>query len=266
VIEICLRIAATGFRRYFRDSWNCFDTFCVAASAMGILLVFAPRNMFGGHNRFILPRILMFVRQIRLLRLLHVVGPFREITESMATVIPDLSIFFVAISVIFYEYAILGLGLFRNIRLPQEEYVANDFSTFTTALLTLFELMIVNDWNKTMESFTTATASKWTQLYFIVWYFFFVVVVLNQITSFVVEAFTAEHRQRSVSIKTPTGASAHREEFISRNNLHQLGLKISSSRRGASISRLLNNVFDSEVDTPTEAEVNSIVDKLRTGL
>mmetsp|Transcript_27504 Transcript_27504/g.33648 ORF Transcript_27504/g.33648 Transcript_27504/m.33648 type:complete len:123 (+) Transcript_27504:246-614(+) len=117
-----------------------------------------------------------------------------------------------------------------------------------------------------MENFVRATQTKWTQVYFIAWYFFFVVVVLNSITSFVVEALTAQHKHRQQLGTGTASASApeiRRQEMIDRNNLQRLGLRVSPGDRSQkTISRLLNDVFDSEVENPTSEEVDRIVQDL----
>ena len=74
-------------------------------------------------------------------------------------------------------------------------YYDNNFNEFSRAMVVLMDLIIVNQWHVIMEQFVLLT-SKWARLYFIIFYFSSVVVVMNVLTAFVLEAFISQYSKR----------------------------------------------------------------------
>mgnify|MGYP003978619159 CR=1 FL=1 len=69
-------------------------------------------------------------------------------------------------------------------------YYMNTFDNIYSTFMTLFELMVVNNWNIIMEGYVACTNSEWTRLYFIVWFIVSVVVVMNVCAGFVIDAYS----------------------------------------------------------------------------
>lgn len=70
----------------------------------------------------------------------------------------------------------------------QNKYWNNNFNNLWTALITLFEQMVVNNWPIVMMAYAYAT-SRWAMIYFYIWYFVMVIVVLNIVTAFLLDDF-----------------------------------------------------------------------------
>ena len=69
-------------------------------------------------------------------------------------------------------------------------YVYNNFNDFATGLVTLFELLVVNNWWVIAEMYTDVT-NKWSRLFFASFYFWAVLIVVNLVVAFVIDMFTA---------------------------------------------------------------------------
>ena len=126
-------------------------------NAFSKLLKSLARYVSGG--RVTCPRSLLF--SSLLLSTLEIVNQYcTQIFEAT----PLLSVFVVVLFIFFYMYGILGIGLLGHVTLPPETYRANDFRSLEKAFLTLFELMIVNDWHITMQAYVDATGTRWVQV------------------------------------------------------------------------------------------------------
>ena len=94
-----------------------------------------------------------------------------------------------------------GLLTPDNPRLNGTDYAAdgyylNNFDSYSRALITLFELMVVNNWQVIMFG-VVAVTNKWSQIYFLSFYIMTVMVVLNLILAFIVEVYVLKSETNS---------------------------------------------------------------------
>lgn len=69
-------------------------------------------------------------------------------------------------------------------------YMENNFNDFSSALVTLFELMVVNNWFITMDGVMDATNSHWPMIYFVSFWYVAVVTVLNLVVASFIDGFS----------------------------------------------------------------------------
>lgn len=104
---------------------------------------------------------------------------------------------------IYYIFCVLGVELFggkiyrgiseiENDPVIPSDYIYSNFNDFPTGCLTLFELMIVNNWWVIVEMYTNVT-SRWARYYFIIYYFVAVLIALNLNIAFVVDSFITQY-------------------------------------------------------------------------
>ena len=79
-------------------------------------------------------------------------------------------------------------------------YYENNFNSFPRALVVQMELIVVNNWHLITEMYVERT-SVWARFYFVTVYFGAVVVVMNVLTAFVLEAFISQYERNEVEIK-----------------------------------------------------------------
>ncbi len=131
ILEAALKMARHGSRwyRYFGDWWNVFDFLIVAACLLPA----------GGQYA----AVLRLARVLRALRLVTVVPKLQLLVSSLLKAITSLGYVGLLLGVLFYIYAVLGVYLFRD----------NDpvhFQDLSTALLTLFRVVTLEDWTDVM--------------------------------------------------------------------------------------------------------------------
>jgi len=277
-VEIAARVYAFTPRYFFESYWNTFEFTVVLASFMGVVCQFSSWQFFSRNHHLFL-----FIRKLRLLRLLRSVPQFRLLIEMIAFLVPAMNVFARVIFTFMYIYAIIGMGLF-NFELPAPYYVANDFRTFAHSLLTLFELMMVNDWNATMGAFYAYTGDSFVHFFFIFWYIFAVIILLNSVTSFALEALDKNitNLLRNLSVEQSIEGSpaltyqgnqsgqsiAERElkrsmSYSQRfDTLQKMGRVVKNKPQESHIVKLLRDVFNDEMDEPTTAEIDAELQRL----
>jgi hypothetical protein len=102
----------------------------------------------------------------------------------------------------------------------QSGYEPNNFNDYASSLVTLFELLVVNNWMITMDGFVKASGTKWARMYvislslslmypfytthhhihiitryFVSWWILAVVIVLNIVIAYIVASFPKKRRE-----------------------------------------------------------------------
>ena len=103
----------------------------------------------------------------------------------------------------------------------QLNYWSNNFDDFASSLVVLWNVMVVNNWHVFLAAFANFSGSKWSQLYFIVWWLIAVVVALNLFTAIILENFTMRwdrsqqlRRERAETADSWDDASSWRTEDL----------------------------------------------------
>ena len=78
---------------------------------------------------------------------------------------------------------------FERPSLRQANYYANNFNDLTSGFVTCFELLLVNNWFIICDGFVVATDTKWTRIFFVAFYAICVLICLNVVVAFALDAF-----------------------------------------------------------------------------
>ncbi len=142
-VEMVLKVIAEGSRpwRYFYDPWNILDFLIVGSSLLDLMLTL---------NANFLPVVRLFrlIRILRVLRVLRLISVFDELQIIVGTLlksIPSIGYIGMLLALIFYIYGTIGVLLFGD----------NDpihFGSLPLAILTMFEVVILEDWVIMMRS------------------------------------------------------------------------------------------------------------------
>ena len=149
-IEVSLRVTAAGVRAYFREWTNVLDFAVVLATTLDLLLTLTPINTPD------LYRFLLLLRTLRLWTTVNRIKRFRVILSSLVQLTPALATYASVQVMLFYVFAIVGMASFDGLIYEGNpalngttfaappSYAANNFNDFFSSLVTLTELMIVN--------------------------------------------------------------------------------------------------------------------------
>ncbi|KAJ3670634.1 hypothetical protein LUZ60_008060 [Juncus effusus] len=203
VLEMALKIFSFGFSAYWMEGQNRFDFILTWTIFIGETLTFAfPSQLpFLSNGEWI--RYLLIGRMLRLIRLLLQVRSFRASVATFLNLIPSLMPYLGIIFCVLCFYCSLGLQLFGGIvnsgnsklvdtELYDNDYVLFNFNDYPSGMVTLFNLVVMGNWQVWMQSYKDLTGTNWTLVYFVSFYLVTVLLLLNLILAFVLEAFFAE--------------------------------------------------------------------------
>lgn len=226
VFEVFLKVIAFGIFQYFESAWNIFDFVVTVLCVTGLIM-----ESLGTPFSFI-----FILRSLRLLKLFELKARYRDIMGTfMFIIMKRFGSVSVVVMIVYYFFAILGMELFsdydlinccKNSSVEQhftylvnsslnEYYYLNNFQNLVNSygklalfrlslkityknilLVTLFELMVVNNWFILMEAFAIVS-TEWSRLFFMTFYII-TVVVITIVIAFVLEAFLFRMQYRDI--------------------------------------------------------------------
>ncbi|XP_014886936.1 voltage-dependent P/Q-type calcium channel subunit alpha-1A isoform X18 [Poecilia latipinna] len=217
-MESILKIIAFGPLNYFRDAWNVFDFVSVIGSITDILVTEIWDNAIN-------LSFLRLFRAARLIKLLRQGETIRILLWTFVQSFKALPYVCLLIAMLFFIYAIIGMQLFGNIALDEDEDSAidehNNFRTFIMALMLLFRSATGEAWHEIMlaclgekkcdpESGNTGKecGSTFAYTYFVSFIFLCSFLMLNLFVAVIMDNF--EYLTRDSSILGPH----HLDEYV----------------------------------------------------
>ncbi|MBD2846297.1 ion transporter [Paenibacillus sp. IB182496] len=171
VLEVLLKIAGLGPRRYFGSGWNVFDFTIVAAS-----LAFYSTSLVS---------VLRLVRVLRLIRMIPAIPALRKIIDSLMKSVPALTGILGLTFLIFSIYAIIGTTFFRE-ALPYEY-----FGSFHHALFTLVQVVTFESWASQVAR-PVIEQLPWAWVYFVSFIIVGALVILNLVVAVILSYLNQE--------------------------------------------------------------------------
>jgi two pore calcium channel protein len=153
LLEMFLKLGIYGFRGYFRDLANAFDGIVNILSVILFIVILMPSST----NSTDLIHYILLLRLLRILSLLGEVEQYQIIFKTFVNLVPLFGTLMGVILFIFYTFSLIGMQLFGGEVYKENDdiyddpglssvYIFNSFNDFGSGLMTLFELMVVNNW------------------------------------------------------------------------------------------------------------------------
>lgn len=145
---------------------------------------------------------LILARLLRSSRLFLRRASFQSFLRSLSRTIPALSVVINIILVVHLIYAEIGVQLFGGVLRTSNSalhdtvwtassYWSNNFNCLSSAVMVLFQQLVVNNWFVVMDA-CVAALGDWCYLYFMSHYVLGVTVLMNFFTAFVIEVWHVE--------------------------------------------------------------------------
>eukprot|EP01047_Picozoa_sp_COSAG01_P003992 COSAG01_NODE_127_length_24940_cov_140.519923_7_plen_600_part_00 len=194
--EMCMKICILGIRRYWRAWRHIFDgTISMLGLAMELLLLFPSGDAIGRDA----VRFIMFARILRVLRIFSDLSRFSVIFSAFFELIPAFSKLGMVLLLIMCLFGQIATDVFGGKIYPanpaltgtefaQLNYFACNFNDFASAVMTLFVLLIRNNWTVIMEG-TVSVSSSPSRIFFLLYDFVAVVVIFNLVIAYVLERY-----------------------------------------------------------------------------
>ncbi|KAG6480321.1 hypothetical protein ZIOFF_063821 [Zingiber officinale] len=125
----------------------------------------------------------------------------------------------------------------------QVSYLLFNFNDYPNGMVTLFNLLVMGNWQVWMQSYSELTGTYWTLIYFISFYLITVLLLLNLVVAFILEAFFAEMDLES--------ANEPNEDAPERKGRRRL---TGASSRNRTVDILLHRILSAELEESQNAE------------
>jgi len=211
-LEVVLKLAGLGMKEYVRDKFNLFDAVIVIVSILETMIA----EEGGG--------VLSALRAFRLFRIFKIfrAGDLRTLLESISFTVLTIKDYTILLSLFIYVFALLGMSFFaEKVKFnddgafdPTGESPRANFDTMMWAALTVFEIMIGENWNSVMYDHMRAAGSA-SCIYFIALVIMGNIIMLNLFLAILLGNFD---RARSFGEK--------KKIFDAFENLSKMGYKL----------------------------------------
>jgi len=217
LLELLAEWFAYGWVESYRNSFRCWtESISQLCNLLGMYHFFNHHSKVDLYTTIFYFEVTIFIRILRVLSLLYEIQTIRVIQETIINLIGSfLSLICVQLT-IFYAFAAIGVQAFGGLIVSDSAELISDpeippgyelcnFNDFGSAFVTLFSLMVVNNWQYTVHMFVQVTNSEWTPTYFIVFYYFSVVIGINIVIAYAIDNYNSiarlEDRQSSHEAK-----------------------------------------------------------------
>ena len=144
--------------------------------------------------------IAVFIRILKVLPYLYEIGKFRLILDTVKNMmLPFWSLIILQYSIL-YVFSLIGIYAFggevtnasfsiiKDQSIP-DVYLLINFNDFSSANITMFILMIVNNWQVIVQEYQVITGSNMCILFFVAFYYFGVLIGLNILLAFFIDMY-----------------------------------------------------------------------------
>ncbi|KAJ3327410.1 Cysteine protease atg4b [Blyttiomyces sp. JEL0837] len=157
-----------NFEEYWMDGWNVIDF------AITVITAVPEVTDIMGTNDYDLLGPYGSVRTLRILRVLKVIARLSTLKIIIMTILnalQSMSYIMLLVVVVLYTYAVVGVFLYRPYTLAKDDTLHYHyfFSNIGTSLMTLFQLLTLDQWDEINREVAKYVDRVWSQLYIISW-------------------------------------------------------------------------------------------------
>lgn len=173
IFEMFFKLFGIGFKSYFRDSFNIFDSVIVGTTIIDICLTLTNSTGMGGN-------VVTALRTFRLMRIFKLAKTWKKLHYLLKTIgatLKDVATFSILLALFIFTYTLVGLELFAN----KARYNNNDtldlvngstptlnFDLFLNAFTSVFCVLTNDSWQQMYYNYYRATTDgPLTTIFFI---------------------------------------------------------------------------------------------------
>lgn len=229
VLDVSAKICVFGCERFwyhnpFRHRFDLIVVYSRFAAEVAFL-VYRPSDT--------VIRFLVLVRIARSLRLISHVRPLQYIATLMMRLVPTYKQLGLLLLIVFYIYTTVGVQAFGGVinknssALDGSDFAANDyfalnFNDFLSGMVTLFVLMVVNNWYVIADGYLRATGTQWAAVFFVAFFVTTNLVILNILIALILDcsATLRDELEQQAHRVAPRGPEEEEQEQAARTQLY----------------------------------------------
>ena len=183
------------------------ETLCQMLNIPALIYFIKSEGNFQQYNYTVkVCEVIVFIRMIKLLTLLYEIKTMRVIFETIKNLLGPLNNLLLVMLTIFYVFAQLAMIMFGGLikedsteiihdsSIPDNYYLMN-FNDLMSSFVTLFVLIVVNNWFVIVAMVVDVKAGNtYYRYFFVVFYYFGVIIGLNIIVAFAIDMYAAVSR------------------------------------------------------------------------
>lgn len=241
-IEAVWKLIAYLPTGYFKVGFNVFDFTIVVIS-------FVEIGTGGGGG-------LSFLRMFRLVRLFRLVRFLPGLQFQLLVMLQTLGSvfsFLVLLSLFIFIYAVLGMFIFGNNLTFDGAQDRKNFDTLFWALITIFQVLTLEDWNAAMYA-GVRYAGSWGAVYYISLIVFGNYIMFNLFIAILIDGFGGEieeeeddDRDDYVPSDAPLSKTEAKHVLAAAASIHATGTKVGSRQRSRRTTQHLEDELEAEV-------------------
>ncbi|XP_043995201.1 two pore calcium channel protein 2 isoform X1 [Gambusia affinis] len=218
--EMSVKIFAFGWRGYLSYRSNIFDGFLTILLLILQIAIFITYRLpysqepssRGVMSLWEMVRLVNILIVFRFLRIIPDIKLMALVASTLLDLVKNLRAFAGILVVVYYVFAVFGIWLFEGAIKPPPQmsvfsmdnttsnfsnacgtyeqlgYWPNNFDDFAAAIILLYDVMIVNNWQAFMEAYSRYT-SEWSKVYFVCWWLTSSVMWVNLFVALILENF-----------------------------------------------------------------------------
>lgn len=217
ILEIALKLVAHGRRplEFFRDGWNVFDFVIVVFCLLPVGGPFAA--------------VLRLARVLRLLRLFSALPKLQLLVGALLKSLSAMGYVSLLLALLFYIYAVAGVHWFG-----QADQA--DFGTLPVALLTLFQIVTLDNWGDIFNRVIEHVPAFKVALYFVTFIVFGTMIILNLFIGIILNSMSEMHaeieeRDRARHVAAGGAATVEDEFKLLERQARELQEQLAALRR-----------------------------------
>ncbi|XP_068588098.1 two pore channel protein 2 [Cebidichthys violaceus] len=224
LFEVCVKVFAFGWKGYLSYRNNIFDCFLTVLLLVLQITIFVtyrlPHSQWDPSSQGVMSlwemvRLINMLIVFRFLRIIPDIKVMALVASTVLDLVKNLRAFAGILLVVYYVFAVVGIWLFEGaIKPPSEmsvlsntsmenvtsnfsmecgtyeqlEYWPNNFDDFAAAIMLLYDVMIVNNWQAFLEAYSRHT-TEWSKIYFVCWWLTSSVMWVNLFVAVILENF-----------------------------------------------------------------------------
>ena len=201
-------IAVAGPKKAYQYHFRVWpETMCQILNIPAMIHYFQADGDFQKYNYTVkIFEVIVFIRMLKLLTLLYEIKTMRVIFETLKNLLGPLNNLIIVMLTIFYTFAQIGMYMFggditsdspeivHDSSIPDNYYLIN-FNDQVSSLITLFILIVVNNWFVIVQMCVDIKGGNlYYRYFFVVFYYFGVIIGLNIIIAFAIDMYAAVQR------------------------------------------------------------------------